>query len=149
MSEKKSKRDLFVEEYLVDLNATQAAIRAGYSERSAEVTGHRLLRDAKVAAAIAEAQKARSERTEITADWVLKNLKTVAERCMQAEPVLDRDGKETGEFTFNASGANRSLELIGKHLKMFTDRTEIDASDPLKELFNQICGRAIRPKENG
>ena len=57
------KQRRFVEEYLVDLNATQAAIRAGYSKKTAEVQGCRLLSNVKVARKIAEAQKARSERT--------------------------------------------------------------------------------------
>ena len=66
------KQRRFVEEYAVDGNGKQAAIRAGYSPATAEVQASRLLRDAKVAAAVAEARKARSERTQITADWVLE-----------------------------------------------------------------------------
>src|SRR3954470_8469369 len=68
----------FVAEYLVDLNATQAAVRAGYSARSAYSTGERMLRNAEVAAAIAEAQAARSRRTEVTADRVVLELARVA-----------------------------------------------------------------------
>lgn len=68
------KRRRFVDEYLVDLNATQAAIRAGYSVRSAEVEGHRLLRNAEIAAAVDAAQKERAARTGITADRVLREL---------------------------------------------------------------------------
>lgn len=66
------KQARFVEEYLVDLNATQAAIRAGYSKASANEQGARLLVNASVCAAIAEGRKARSERTNITADDVLR-----------------------------------------------------------------------------
>ncbi len=66
-----ARQSRFVDEYLVDLNAKQAAIRAGYAERSAEVTASRLLSNAKVAAAIQERMSARSERTKITADMVL------------------------------------------------------------------------------
>jgi phage terminase small subunit len=68
------KQQRFVEEYLVDLNATQAAIRAGYSKRSAEVEGCRLLKNAKVSAEIDAALQARSDRTQITADRVLTEL---------------------------------------------------------------------------
>src|SRR5205085_1104724 len=68
----------FVAEYLVDLNATQAAIRAGYSARTAYSAGERLLRNVEVAAAIAEAQAARSRRTEVTADRVVLELARVA-----------------------------------------------------------------------
>ncbi len=69
-----AKQQRFVEEYLIDLNATQAAIRAGYSAKTAEQQGHQLLKKTLVAAAIAEAQAARTERTEITQDMVLKEL---------------------------------------------------------------------------
>lgn len=68
------KQQRFVEEYLIDLNATQAAIRAGYSPKTAEQQGYQLLQKTSVVAAIAEAQEARSKRTEITQDMVLQEL---------------------------------------------------------------------------
>lgn len=68
------KQQRFVEEYLVDLNATQAAIRAGYAPRSAVVTASRLLTNANISQAIQVKQLKRSERTEITADRVLQEL---------------------------------------------------------------------------
>ena len=68
------KQARFVEEYLIDRNGTQAAIRAGYSERSAEVTASRLLRNDKVAAAIRKATEKRSERVELKADDVIRGL---------------------------------------------------------------------------
>jgi phage terminase small subunit len=68
------KQKRFVEEYLVDLNATQAAIRAGYSERTARKIGQENLTKPDIAAAIREAQEARSDRTEITQDKVLQEL---------------------------------------------------------------------------
>lgn len=64
----------FVEEYLVDLNATQAAIRAGYSKRTAASQGERLLRHVEVAAAVRAAQDARSKRTEVTQDRIVREL---------------------------------------------------------------------------
>lgn len=63
----------------------------------------------------------------VTKEWVLNNLKVITERCMQAEPVLVREGNEwveSGEYRFDSSGANKSLELIGKHLKLFTEKVE-------------------------
>lgn len=68
------KRELFVREYLIDLNATQAAIRAGYSEATAYSQGQRLLKDVEVAAAIQKAMDSRAERTQISADAVLAEL---------------------------------------------------------------------------
>lgn len=68
----------FVEEYLVDLNATQAARRAGYSEKTAEQMGYQLLQKTSVSAAIQKAMADRQKRTEITQDMVLKELANVA-----------------------------------------------------------------------
>jgi phage terminase small subunit len=131
------KQQRFVEEYLIDLNATQAAIRAGYSKKTAKSIGQENLTKPDVSEAIETAQQKVSERTEITQDWVLKNLKTVTERCMQASPVFDRKGNpvmvETADggiapaFVFDSGGANRSLELLGKHMGMFTDKIDLNA----------------------
>jgi phage terminase small subunit len=68
------KQRRFVEEYLVDLNATQAAIRAGYSQKTAASVGHENLRKPEIQSAIAEGQRLRSERTGITADRVVQEL---------------------------------------------------------------------------
>ncbi len=119
------KQQRFVEEYLIDLNATQAAVRAGYSQRTANEQGYENLTKPHIAAAISEAQQRRSERTEITQDWVLERLVAVAERTMQAEPVRDTQGNQTGDYTFQAAGANRALELIGKHLGMFEEHLHV------------------------
>lgn len=69
-----AKQQRFVEEYLIDLNATQAAIRAGYSERSAGIGGHYLLKNPKIATAIAAAQSERAKRLDISQDAVLQEL---------------------------------------------------------------------------
>src|SRR3954452_24234115 len=68
----------FVAEYLLDLNATQAAIRAGYAAATANRTGPRLLSNVGVAAGIAEAQAGRSRRTEVTQDRVVLELARIA-----------------------------------------------------------------------
>ena len=68
------KQTRFVQEYLIDLNATQAAIRAGYSAKTAFAIGHENLSKPNIAAAITEAQAKRAERAEITADRVLEEL---------------------------------------------------------------------------
>jgi len=68
----------FVDEYLVDLNATQAAIRAGYSARTANEQGTRLLANASIAAAVQSAQQSRSDRVQITQDDVLRGLRREA-----------------------------------------------------------------------
>ncbi len=78
-----ARQERFVDEYLVDLNGTQAAIRAGYSVKAAHVTGSRLLTNAKVAAAISAAKQERSEATKIDAEYVLRKLHQIVERCLQ------------------------------------------------------------------
>ena len=118
------KQRFFVAEYIVDWNATRAAVAAGYSKKTANEQGCRLLASVNIQKAVAEQIKARESRTLVTADYVITSLKNVAERCQQAEPILDREGNETGEYKFDSSGANKALELLGKHLKLFTDKTE-------------------------
>ena len=72
------KQARFVSEYLIDLNATQAAMRAGYSAKTANEQGSRLLTNVSVRSGIEEAMKARANRTEITQDRVLKELARIA-----------------------------------------------------------------------
>jgi phage terminase small subunit len=128
------KQQRFVAEYLIDLNATQAAMRAGYSKKTAYAIGHENLSKPEIAAAISALRIKVAEKAELSIDWIVDRLRTVAERCMQHEPVLDRkgervmvetpDGIEAAAFTFQAAPANRSLELLGKHLGMFPDKVE-------------------------
>lgn len=84
------KQQRFVKEYLIDLNATQAAIRAGYSEKTAAEQGARLLINVKVASAIEHAKQKRVERTEIDADYVLRRLVEIDQ--MDALDILKDDG---------------------------------------------------------
>lgn len=121
-----NKQQRFVDEYLVDFNASQAAIRAGYSEKTAGAIGFENLKKPEIQAAIVKAIKARSERTEIDQDYVLKMLVMNLERSLQIEAVTDRSGEEIGEFVYQGSVANRALELLGKHLSMFTEKIESD-----------------------
>lgn len=118
------KQERFVQEYLIDLNATQAAIRAGYSPKTAQEQSSRLLSNAIIRDAVAKAQGKRTERTELTQDWVLGRLVENVERAMTARPVLDSEGESIGEFRYEGNVANRALELLGKHLEMFVDRSE-------------------------
>lgn len=114
----------FVDEYLKDLNATQACIRAGYSAKNADKIGSQLLGKTRVKAEIERKQKHLRKKTEVTHDWVIQNLKKVYKRCMQVVPVTDKEGNPTGEFKFEASAANKSLELLGKTLGIFIDKKE-------------------------
>ncbi len=119
------KQKQFVKEYLVDSNAHGAAIRAGYSPKTAYSIGYNLLKKVEIQTELQKAIDKRSKKTEITAEYVLASLKNVAERCQQIEPVLDKEGNPTGEYRFEHAGANKALELLGKNLKLFTDKLDI------------------------
>lgn len=127
------KQDAFVREYLIDLNATQAAIRAGYSVKTAKQQGQRLLTNVYVSAALAAAKTERAERIQIDADYVLRQAVELHERCMQeVVPIVDRKGQQVADeagnplFEFNAAGAAKALELVGKHVSIqaFKDKVE-------------------------
>ncbi|QBL30055.1 terminase small subunit [Pseudomonas aeruginosa] len=84
------KQRLFVDEYLIDLNATQAAIRARYSTRRAAEIGYQLLQRPEVAQAIQAAMAERSKRTEVEADYVIRRLREIDE--MDVLDILEDDG---------------------------------------------------------
>lgn len=132
------KQRAFITEYLVDKNATQAAIRAGYSKKTARAQGARQLTKVAIQQEIARLTKEQEQRTLVSVDYVVTALKEVAERCMQAAPVMKFDykdkkmvqvGNEDGEtpeeglWEFDSQGANKALELLGKHVGMFKDTT--------------------------
>lgn len=131
------KQDMFVREYLIDLNATQAAIRAGYSAKTANEQGARLLANVSVKAAIQAAMDKRAEDIGIDANYVINGVVKLIERCEQAVQVLDQDGEPTGEWKFEGNTAMRGYELLGKHLKMFTDKIEIDVGGALAERIKE------------
>ena len=180
------KQKRFCEEYLIDLNATQAAIRAGYSPKTAEQTASRLLRNVKVQEYIAKRQKELSRSTEITQERVIKELALitfsnnadyahVVEKKMQVEAggalvdVLDKDGKPvmyrtvepvlTEELTEEQKRALavikkgrdglevkscdkvKALELLGKHLGIFTDKIEANVNDTTRSELQELLAQ--------
>lgn len=149
-----AKQKVFVEEFLKDLNQTQAAIRAGYSKRSAKDMGCQLMENGEIREAIDAALKARSQRTEITVDYVLENLTEVVERCMQRAPVMVRRGQQMVQLVdeegrnvwrFDANGTNKALELLGKHLGMFTEKIAlVDEDRPLEEMSDAELLKKLR-----
>lgn len=110
MADLTPKQQRFVREYLIDLNATQAAIRAGYSEHTAKAIGHENLTKPDVAAAIAEAQGKTAEKLEITAEKVLRDLEAARTAARAA-------GQHSAEI--------RACELQGKHVGMFEERLNV------------------------
>lgn len=150
-----AKQQRFVDEYLIDLNATQAAIRAGYSAKRADAIGYENLRKPEVAAAVEAAMQDRAKRTEITQDYVLQTIVDTIERCRQAAPVLDmkgnavmvelRDGSEAPAYAFDAKAVLKGAELLGKHLKLFTDKVEHSGEIKTPELKLVLHGTKPSP----
>ena len=150
------KQQRFIDEYLVDLNATQAAIRAGYSRNSARQIGVENLSKPVIAAAVAKAKRERSEATKIDAEYVLKRLHQIVERCLQEvkpalhsktrQPMKDEDGNAL--YTFNAAGANQALALLGKHTDVaaFSDHLEISGGISLVERLQKGRDRVRRKR---
>lgn len=134
LTEKEAK---FALEYLVDLNQTQAYLRS-YTDASYETAmanSSKLMAKPRVKDAIQREMTARARRTMITADSVIADIDAVKSRCMQTTPVTDRKGEAVmvenpnGDlvpaYTFDAAGALKALELLGKHLVLFTDKTQL------------------------
>jgi phage terminase small subunit len=104
-----SKQLNFAREYIIDHNATQAAIRAGYSKATANQSGPRLLVNVGVQAEVTRLEGRRAGRLNLTADFVLEGIIGTT-----------REARDQGEFAACLKG----YELLGKHLKLFTDRQE-------------------------
>lgn len=139
-------RDRFVEEYLIDLNATQAAIRAGYSQKSAYSQGQRLLKNAEIAGRIESAKAARSQRVEIDQDYVVRLLQEIAEKSVGRQKVtIAVKGTDVEMSIFDQAGANRAAELLGKHLGMFVERVGNPDGSPL--LPAQVTVTLVKPGE--
>lgn len=126
------KQQRFVEEYLIDLNATQAAIRAGYSEKTAKEIGSENLTKPNIAKAITEAQEKLSNKAQVTVEMVVQGLLNEA--------------KDLSEGSTQSARVSAWAHL-GKHLGMFKDKLEHDISDPLKELLQRASGNTLKPKE--
>lgn len=148
------KQQRFVEEYLVDLNATQAAIRAGYSPKTAGQIGEKLLKKAEIREALAERMKARQQRTEVTQDRVVKELAKIAfgdprnvmtwgpsgvtlkasaeltdDEAAFVSEVSETTTEHGGSLKLKTNDKLKALELLGRHLGMFKEKVEVTGKD--------------------
>lgn len=149
------KQQCFVNEYLIDLNATQAAIRAGYSAKTADQQGSRMLANVKVQQEISEAMAKRSRRTGVNQDRVVLELAKIA--FVKMTDVVDSDGAiredatdddlaciesikvkrsdtDTGsseEREVKVASKLKALELLGKHLGMWNDKLDVNITQPI------------------
>lgn len=149
------KQERFVSEYLIDLNATQAAIRSGYSAKTADQQGSRLLANVKVQQAVSEAMAERSKRTGVSQDRVVLELAKLA--FVKMTDVVNRDGairkdasdddlaciesvkykrsdSENGcmeEREVKIASKLKALELLGKHLGMWNEKLDVNITQPV------------------
>lgn len=174
------KQKRFCDEYLIDLNATQAAIRAGYKEKYAHTNANKLLQNTTIQKYISERKIDRVERTEITQDMVLRELAVIAfsnatdyAKVVEKEGITDQGKPITyktvelvpteglteeqkkalavikeGKYGLEVKPYDkvRALELLGKHLGMWTEKVEVEGkinnpmegltTDELKKLIN-------------
>ncbi|EAR8162896.1 terminase small subunit [Salmonella enterica] len=134
MAKLTDKQELFAREFIKDLNATQAAIRAGYSEKSSRNQGARMMANDDILHRIAELNQERLERVQVDADYVLRQAVKLHERCMQeVEPLTDRRGEEIKDeqgraiYGFDAKGAAAALKLVGEHITVQAFKTNVKA----------------------
>lgn len=166
------KQTAFVEEYLKDLNATQAAIRAGYSEKTAYSIGQENLKKPEIAEAIVNAQAGRSERTKIDADWLLTRLAEEAdadiadlydEATGALKPVhkwpkifrqglvagmdvnqLSVDGQSVGEVVkIKLADRNAKLKMIGDHIGVQAFKSQLEHKHTFEELSEKQLDERI------
>ncbi|MCW2284939.1 phage terminase small subunit [Rhodoblastus acidophilus] len=165
------KQQRFVEEYIISLNATKAALEAGYSAKTAKSQGQRLLTNVDIADAISAAKKSRSERTEITADRVLHELAAIAfldpakvftptgevrsledmdesvrRAIASVETISSSDGDAISTVRkVRMNDKLRALELLGKHLQLWVERVKLggEQENPLHLIVQQMMGNAL------
>lgn len=138
------KQQRFVEEYLIDLNATQAAIRAGYSAKTAQEQGSRLLSNVILAEEVQKRIEARMKRTEVSQDEVINDLRELRDIAMGRKAIRVTEVVKDGAggvcpFDFDvhvleANAAKGAIELLGKHIGMFKDKLQLsgDAENPVQ-----------------
>lgn len=156
MAKLTEKQQRFVDEYLIDLNATQAAIRAGYSIKYADREGHKLVENSRVSEAIEKALAERSRRTGINQDRVVQELAKIAfvkitdvvnDDCeilpnvdeadlaaiesMKVKTIPTKSGEIGVEREVKLSSKLKALELLGKHLGMWNDKIDVNMNIPI------------------
>jgi phage terminase small subunit len=135
-----ARQERFVEEYLIDVNATQAAIRAGYSPRTAEAQGSRLLSNVKVQRVIAARMAKRSKRTEVAADRTLLEIARIAFSDLRR--LFHEDGrlKHPLEWHDDTAASVASVEVVTRTL----DNGEVEYVRKIKlwdkgKALEQLC----------
>lgn len=150
----RSKQEAFVYEYLIDYNATQAAIRAGYAKNTAASIGAENLRKLHIAQAVHDGHWFYQYQNGIDADWIRKERIKLYHRCMQEEPVMvwDKENKEyvhTGEYVFKEVTAKGVLADMAKDAGMDIATVNVNQSGTINHehtVKDQMNFSAIKQK---
>lgn len=166
MAKLTAKQEMFVQEYLIDLNATQAAIRAGYSTATAKEIGCKLLTKVNIRACIDAALAERSKRTGINQDRVIQELARIGffkatdavnvNKATLKEDISEDDAAviasvkvktvsgdafDSTEREIKFADKLKALELLGKHLGMFKDKVEVSVIDEEKSKLDSVIAQ--------
>jgi phage terminase small subunit len=147
MAQLRTKQEIFCQEYLKDLNATQAAVRAGYSKRTAHVDGPRLLSNATIKARVDELLEKRADKYKVTVEMVVKELARISFTDMrqlakwngaqvlflpsstltddQAACIESVSQTKEGALSIKLHSKTKALELLSRYLGMLQDRTDL------------------------
>jgi phage terminase small subunit len=128
-----AKQEAFVEEYLVDRNATQAAIRAGYSQKTAADIGRQLLRKTPVREAIDARQAQISKKLRIDAEWVERQLVRNHREAHKGQPIVNNEGEVVG-YRKDLAASNKALELLGRRTGGFVEQKQLNVNVSFEDL---------------
>jgi phage terminase small subunit len=169
-----AKQQKFIDEYLIDLNATQAAARAGYSQKTAQQVGSRLLLNVVIQQQITIAQSSRQERTHVTQDRVLLEIARLAFNDPRRAFKDNGDIKDIKDWPDDVAAAissikiteqttndgqvinlkeikfwdkGKQIELAGRHLSMFTDKVKSEVSGPGGGAITHQLAPMLTPEE--
>lgn len=144
MTDLKPKHERFCQEYVIDYHGANAAIRAGYREKSARQQASELLTNPNILARIRELQQEQIKRLAISQDYVVLQLIDTYNCCREPKPVMEwdytkREWVQSGMYQFDSKGALKALELLGKHLGTTSVSGNETEEDPLSKSLAEFA----------